>query len=570
MVSIIVPVYNVEEYLDECIGSIVNQTCKDLEILLINDGSTDHSGEICYLWAKKDNRIRVITKKNEGQAVCRNIGLREAKGEYVVFVDSDDWIYENMVELLLNAILDTGASIAVCDADVELPGGKISDFSLQDLEKKCVRITQEPEFIVSVKYTMWGKLYRKDFLLYNRIEQPDIKFEDFAVIPIIFALSDKVACVNERLYFYRYRQSSTIHNINFIDDRFKAIDYLLTSFKERGIFEEWKDILQRIITERAVVIMRQIYPILTKYYKVCYERYEDILQKNFNINLLTINPHFSTYCRTGRIDTNIFGRYNICVIGSYNLMIVAKMMMQVGTPEFLNNHYSFSNIISMMSNGYKEACGLNLSHKSEYRQKHLIQDFTKCLKNKNKCEFHDIDYVLIDFLEERFDTGKIDESYFTISDAFLEISDQLGISYEVLDMNSSKTWELWRESCDKFIKLLEVYVQTKSIILVKNYLSENILDENGKLTPFENIDEIRMQNQILEKKYNYFSEHMQGVLVWETKDNAFYYTDKFFKHGCYPWHLNNKEYCAISQCMMTLLRFRYRESDEQQGDDYAV
>lgn len=554
MVSVIVPVYNVEEYLDKCIESIVNQTYKDLEILLINDGSTDRSRDICLLWASKDARIRVINKVNEGQAVCRNLGLYEAKGEYITFVDSDDWIYEDMIELLLNAIKNVNADIAVCDAYVELPGGKVSDFSLQDLGKNALIIRENPEFIVSVRYTMWGKLYNKRFLMLNKIEQPAMKFEDFAIIPIIFALSEKVACVNRRLYYYRYRESSTIHRMDFIDDRFKAIDYLIDSFKERGMFEEWKNILQRIVTERAIVLMRQIYPLLNKYYKACYERYDEILKKNFELDLMTINSHYSSYYRTGRIDANIFGSYNLCVIGSYNLMIVAKMMMQVGTPEFLENHYSFSNIVSMMSDTCTEMYRIDLSHKSEYRQKHLIQDFTKRLKNKNRCEFNDIDYILIDFLEERFDIGRIGNSYFTVSDAFQEISDKLEIEYEILGMDSSEAWDLWEKSCDRLIELLKSYVQIDNVILVKNYLAEHILGEDENLITFANIHEIRLINESLERKYNYFIEHAQGVIVWETENDCYYYTDSNFKHGCYPWHLNNKEYCAISQCLMNLLR----------------
>ncbi len=104
LISVIVPVYNVEEYLDRCVESIVNQTYKNLEIILVNDGSTDNSGEKCDEWLKKDNRIKVIHKQNGGVSSARNVGLEDAKGKYITFIDSDDYVLENYVENLSNLI----------------------------------------------------------------------------------------------------------------------------------------------------------------------------------------------------------------------------------------------------------------------------------------------------------------------------------------------------------------------------------------------------------------------------------------------------------------------------------
>lgn len=554
MISVIIPVYNVEEYLDECITSIVNQTYKEIEILLINDGSTDKSSDICHSWSIKDERIRVIDKKNEGQAACRNLGVCESCGEYVTFVDADDWIYKDMLMELYFSIEETGADIAICDAAIELPGGKVSDFSLQSMEGSYFVTKENPEVLLSVKYTMWAKLYRKDFLICNNIIEPPIKFEDFAVIPLVMALAEKVVCINKKLYFYRYRETSTVRDLQYIDDRFKAMEFLITSFKERNMFDEWEAVLKQIMLERASVLMRQIYPILGKYYKNCYERYNDLLKNYFNIKLSKINSRFSSYCRTGRIDTNIFGKYNLAVIGSYNLMIIAKMMMQIGTPDYLENHYGFSNIISMMSGQIKGMRNLNLTHYSEFRQKHIVQDFAKNLSHKNKCEFNEIDYILIDFLEERFDTGKIKDSYFTISDAFEDIADKVGVIYERLDGTSHHIIDLWKKSCKRLIQLLDDYVGLGNVILVKNYLSEKIIDENGTFAFFGDIEKIQQMNQSLEYKYDFFVKHAPGVIVFETLGDDYYYTDKDFKHGCFPWHLNNKEYCKITGDLMAMLR----------------
>ena len=113
-ISVIVPIYNTEKYLHKCIDSILNQTFKDLEVILVDDGSTDSSGAICDEYAKKDERVVVIHKENGGQATARNIGLDIAKGEYISFIDSDDYIENDMYESMLDAIERTGADVAMC------------------------------------------------------------------------------------------------------------------------------------------------------------------------------------------------------------------------------------------------------------------------------------------------------------------------------------------------------------------------------------------------------------------------------------------------------------------------
>ena len=113
-ISIIVPVYNVEKYLKTCLDSIINQTYQNLEIILVDDGSTDNSGEICEEYRKTDSRIILIHKENEGLSMARNFGLDIASGDYISFVDSDDFIARNMMEALYNRLLETQSDMAIC------------------------------------------------------------------------------------------------------------------------------------------------------------------------------------------------------------------------------------------------------------------------------------------------------------------------------------------------------------------------------------------------------------------------------------------------------------------------
>ena len=114
LVSIVVPVYNVDKYLDKCVNSIINQKYKNLEIILVDDGSTDESGKKCDLWAEKDNRIRVIHKENGGLSDARNVGIDNSKGYYISFIDSDDFIENDMIEVLLKEIKENNCDISIC------------------------------------------------------------------------------------------------------------------------------------------------------------------------------------------------------------------------------------------------------------------------------------------------------------------------------------------------------------------------------------------------------------------------------------------------------------------------
>ncbi len=206
-ISVIVPVYNVEEYLDECLVSIVNQTYKNLEILVIDDGSTDNSGKMCDDWAKKDKRIKVFHKENGGLSSARNVGLKHATGKWIGFIDSDDYIDVTMYEkMLLNS---KDAEMVSCGVyafskseghKVEYPYKKINSNS--DVIKTIFKISDP---------MVWHRIYLKSYindLLF--IEEVKIA-EDY---PFIYSYLDKiknVAHVNESLYYYRQRENSLIH-----------------------------------------------------------------------------------------------------------------------------------------------------------------------------------------------------------------------------------------------------------------------------------------------------------------------------------------------------------------------
>lgn len=156
LISIIVPVYNVEKYLEHCLNSIINQTYKNLEIILVNDGSTDNSLEICESFKQKDSRIKIITKGNGGLSSARNEGLKIAKGNYISFVDSDDWIDADFIKALYNNLISTDSDMSTCEfiretepsQFVETKKEKITCYTQSEYMKIFMKIDSQKLFIM--------------------------------------------------------------------------------------------------------------------------------------------------------------------------------------------------------------------------------------------------------------------------------------------------------------------------------------------------------------------------------------------------------------------------------------
>lgn len=202
LISVIVPVYNSEKYLKKCLNSIISQTYKNLEIILIDDGSTDESGRICDSYKKNDDRIIVFHTKNNGVAAARNQGIRSAKGEYIAFVDSDDYIAENMYELLINRMLKDKSDIAVCSMyRIELNGIKrIQDrLFLDNIVMDRDRFMEC--FIRKESGYLMNKIYKRK--LFQNVVFPVGKyFEDLVTMLQLITNSSKISYVDDPLYYY--------------------------------------------------------------------------------------------------------------------------------------------------------------------------------------------------------------------------------------------------------------------------------------------------------------------------------------------------------------------------------
>lgn len=236
-ISIIVPVYNVDKYLDKCIKSILEQTFKDFELILVNDGSKDKSEEICEYYKEKDKRVKVINKENGGVSSARNAGLKIAEGKYVGFVDQDDWIDNIMYEKMYEVIMDTKSDIVICDFCKEYEGKIISKQKNKNIKNKVEIFNniQALEQLYKVKYTYvvaWNKLYKRE--LFNDIKYKEgVICEDEFIIHHLYFQSKRVVHIYEEMYHYFQRPGSIInssYNIKRLD-KIKALNQRIKFFK---------------------------------------------------------------------------------------------------------------------------------------------------------------------------------------------------------------------------------------------------------------------------------------------------------------------------------------------------
>ena len=235
VISVIVSIYNVQAYVEKSVQSIVNQTYKNLEIILVDDGSTDNSGKLCDAFAKNDARIKVIHKVNGGLSSARNEGIKVATGEYIAFVDGDDWIDEDMYEGMLSAIVKHDADIAICNYK-EISKKGIRDTSSDDIVvfegRETLKVFIEEDVNYQIQNAAWNKLYKRSLM--GQLRFPEGKlFEDIVYTTKLLAGSKRAVYVNKAYYNYIFDRSDSIMNS-------KKVERLLTdqipAYQEKGEF----------------------------------------------------------------------------------------------------------------------------------------------------------------------------------------------------------------------------------------------------------------------------------------------------------------------------------------------
>ena len=288
LISIMGPVYNVEEYLKECIDSIINQTYKRIEIILVDDGSTDKSGKICDDYAKIDKRIKVVHKENGGLSDARNVGISVSSGKYIAFVDSDDWVEKTMYKKMYSLCKKYDADICVCGYFREYKDETISKCSSKGVVYKKEDALRELIKGVTIQDHAWTKLYKKS--LWEHIEYPVGKvYEDIRTTYRVFQEAGIVCLLSERMYHYRQRKGSIARDgfTNKKIEWLEAIKEMDHDIKENSV--EYNDILYKRVKEVECSLLREYFLYSTsKQYKEKYSLAKNLymdIRKNRNIFL---------------------------------------------------------------------------------------------------------------------------------------------------------------------------------------------------------------------------------------------------------------------------------------------
>lgn len=292
LISIIVPVYNVEAYLEKCINSILNQDYREYEILLIDDGSTDNSSTICENFSRIHNNIKVIHKTNGGLSSARNVGLKEANGSYVVFVDSDDSLEPNALSCLIEPLQNEKMDIVIGCINLEYDDGSIvpeeNVFNQRGLVDKIIAIRR---LFQGSGYSACGKLFRKS--LFDKITFPEGKIdEDYATMYKVYYEANSIFYTNKYIYRYLKREGSitkspfNVRKLDFVNNALEAYHFAQNTIKDRKA-------IKYSFAYYIIRINRIISLIENSSDKMLYQKEEAFLQNQIKRNCLNI---VSTNC----------------------------------------------------------------------------------------------------------------------------------------------------------------------------------------------------------------------------------------------------------------------------------
>ena len=258
LVSVIVPIYKVEEYVRGCIESICAQTYRNLEIILVDDGSPDGCGAICDRYAEMDDRIHVVHKKNGGLGAARNTGALHATGKYILFVDGDDRICEELVRWTVKAAEENAADVVMFDFQEEDAGGNKGErFTFHLPPDHVISAEQEPRLIME-SCSAWNKLFLRAFWEQRGFAFPQGRiYEDLGTIPTVMVRAERVVYIKKPLYRYLQREGSIMHSKDFsrnYSDRTAAANSVLDFFKKNGLYEKYEKELEYLVFENLLFV----------------------------------------------------------------------------------------------------------------------------------------------------------------------------------------------------------------------------------------------------------------------------------------------------------------------------
>ena len=529
-ISVILPVFNVEAYLDICMESLVKQSFADFEILLINDGSTDGSAAKCRQWQAKDPRVVFIDKENEGVAATRNLGLRLAKGTYIAFVDPDDWVDLRYLEKLRQKLLETGADLVECDL------WRYDNRTGKQIYRSCYGRMGRPYTLKEhMKYgptASYKILSRRALWLEHGVHRPSVSFESPAVYSLMLALSGRVESVREPLYYYRrFRENSLIETGYANRDgsanntlAIEAMQFLLDEFKRCGLYETYRDTLEGVVKYRlSDILATQFHRKPQADYLELVRQYRQFLDRAFP------EGHNEVYLTWG----------------GYNLNRILSHMNWLHDPYC---RFNFSSMAAVGGAGLREH--REIDHKNRYRKLMLEREHEGSVWRI--AEQMQPKFLFLDLMEERFDLVEQDGRIRTRSDAYLGSPTELAAGGRVIALGSEEHRLLWEAGARAFFQRLRLLVPGIRVVILENYLCERCGDLAGT-EAFPELDEIRRTNRELEQAYAFLRLLCPDALWIRTAQEPLYFTDRNYEYGAIPSHLNEIANQQIAERIEALL-----------------
>ncbi len=536
-ISVILPVYNVGEYLEQCMESLAKQTCSDFEALLINDGSTDDSLARCEAWARRDARVRVVDKANEGVAATRNLGVRLARGEYIAFVDPDDWVEETYLEKLLGAARESGADFVECDL------WRYDNRTGKAIYRACYGRMGVPYTLREhMKYgptATYKSLSRRSLWTKNGVRMPSCSFESPAVYSLVLALAGGAVSVREPLYWYRrFRENSLIENgyadkSGRPDDALgvEAMRFLIAEFRRTGLYDRYAATLEGVVKYRlSDILAMQFHRRAPEEFQRLVDNYRAFLAEQFP------GTHLEPYLTWG----------------GYNLNRVLSHMNWLHDPACRCNFQSLASAVSGPLPRWE------IVHRNRYRQIMLRRERDRAVweiaaRVRPK-------YFFLDLIEERFDLARFGEGIMTLSDAWQGSNLADAAPDETLPFGSPACEELWRESAARFFERLYAAAPGVRVVVVENYLSETV-GTPGNTRPFPEAEAIRRANEILRGRYERLRAVLPDALFIPAWREENYFTDEKYEYGAVPSHLNEIVNEAVARRIESALHAKWEEAE---------
>jgi len=473
-ISIIVPVYNVEEYLVKCLDSLVNQTLKDIEIICINDGSTDFSPDILQCYAKKDSRIKVIDKENEGVSAARNTGLDAATGDYILFVDSDDWIDQTTCEQVYAKIV-TDSSDLVVFKHISVSNSKAVEVNFLDKLETCInfKFSNAPDDFYYIITGACAKLYKNTNL---RFHKNLIKGEDTNFFwEYCLKFNPKISILDKSLYYYLQRENSAMNNADYSNKCyvFEACNSLINTELFKGANQK---VQIKILDRYAQSVNLEIR---------CFEKY---LSKNYYKKL-------KTFCK-------LFEKYDKNDLQNLRFYPQVKRKIHI----FLRKIMKFAQFFFRITNAgsYKKITILGITlkiNRFNRRQKQKEKYYIKKIK-KNQKKYLKDSYLLFDLLNQ--DRAECIDAYSL---------------FQYMKSSGKKAYYVLFEDSFLYNELKE---QNKldGIIAIKNPITTNAGDF------YEAVYDVILRSKAVISAFGVFTKNSQKFMA-----NAKFFKYIFIQHG---------------------------------------